>query len=211
MKQNVHTLNIMNALDNIFGTKPKDSVFLPSQPFAVKLNCKSGKVVSIDDEELGDKIEISVVKVASYFGTLGLTENEEWMNILFVPAPTCDILPQDTVCSTVIKKRSLSAFHGAVTKLCGNGVNPAKGIFGLSFKAHSGKQGLYYSVKFDWREREGDKEQKQLDRIATFMGGAPDLVDSRLATQLFLMDGLAGEEVAMLRASAQQAALAPAK
>jgi len=77
----------MTALDSIFGTQSADSIFLPSQPYALKLNCKSGQIFSVADEYVGDEMDISIVKVARYFGTLGMIENEEWLNLLFVAAP----------------------------------------------------------------------------------------------------------------------------
>ena len=32
-----------------------------------------------------------------------------------------------------------------------------------------GENGVYYSVDFDWRSRESEEEQQQLDLIAAFM------------------------------------------
>ncbi|MCA2940485.1 MAG: hypothetical protein IM319_15535 [Microcystis sp. M113S1] len=54
---------------------------------------------------------------------------------------------------------------------------PALGIFQGSFLKHSGDKGDYYSVVWDWRERETEEEIEQLEHIADFMATNPKLVD----------------------------------
>jgi hypothetical protein len=87
-------------------------------------------------------------------------------------------------------------------------MNPAAGIFKVSFKPHSGKLGQYFSVHFKWRERQGDEENAQLEKIANFMQGQPGLLDTRLESQLVALDGLSSDEVKTLLATVQGKALA---
>ncbi len=47
--------------------------------------------------------------------------------------------------------------------------DPGMGIFTLGFNREVGENGVYYTVSFDWRERESEEEKEQLDLIATFM------------------------------------------
>ncbi|MCZ8225923.1 MULTISPECIES: hypothetical protein [unclassified Microcystis] len=54
---------------------------------------------------------------------------------------------------------------------------PALGIFQGSFLKHSGEKGDYYSVAWDWREREVDEEIEQLEQIVDFLAANPKLVD----------------------------------
>jgi hypothetical protein len=135
----------------VFGTKPKDSIFNPSQPYAVRLNCQAGQIAVSEDEYLGNSMEISIIGVNHLFGSLGKTKDTDWLQIFFIPAPSCKILPKDTVCVSYIKTRSLSQFTQKITQLMENG-EPAEGIFQISFLSHTNEGGNpYKSVKFDWR------------------------------------------------------------
>lgn len=177
-------------LSNVFAIKPADSIFNPPAPFAVRLNCQAGQLALSETEFLGNSAEISIVKVARWFGTLGNTRNAEWLQIFYIAAPGCKVLPENTVCVSYIKTRSLSAFQQNITKLIGTGINPAEGVFTIGFTRHSSGDRNYFSVKFDWRERSGEAEQKQLDLIASFLEGQPDLIDLNGTRSLLSVDGL---------------------
>jgi hypothetical protein len=187
--------NEMDALDNIFGVKPKGSIFLPSQPLSVRLDCKDGQLTLGEDSPLGKTAEISVLKVSRWFGDMGMTKGAEWLQIFYVGAPKCDTLPKDTVCVSFLKTRSLGQFQRVITTLLAAGTNPAKGIFGVSFVDHVSGQNRYKSVKFDYRERTED-EAEQLKSIADFMAGNPRLVDVRPGLQC--IDGMTAEEIEFL-------------
>jgi hypothetical protein len=190
----------MTAL-TVFGTKPQDAIFLPPQPFAVRLNCQTGQVSLTEDEFLGTSLEISIIKVARYFGDLGKTKQTEWLQIFFVPAPTCKILPTNTVCVSYIKTRSLSQFAQTITRLMENG-EPAEGIFVLSFLSHTNAQGQpYKSVKFDWRERKTATEKKQLELIAAFMQAKHALADTNGTREMVCIDTLSTVDVQEMMAS----------
>ena len=47
--------------------------------------------------------------------------------------------------------------------------DPGMGIFTLGFNKEIGENGTYYTIDFDWRERESEEEIQQLDLIAAFM------------------------------------------
>jgi hypothetical protein len=189
------TKNEMDALDSIFGIKPKGAIFLPSQPYAVRLDCKDGQFSLGEDNHLGKTGEISVLKVSRWFGDMGMTIGAEWLQIFYIGAPDCEILPKDTVCCSYIKTRSLSQFQQVVTKLLANGQNPAKGIFSVSFVDHVTGQNRYKSVKFEYRDRT-ESEMDQLQAIGEFMTGNPRLVDVRPGLQC--LDSMSAEEVQFL-------------
>lgn len=195
------------ALDGIFGTKPQDAIFLPSQPFQVRFNCKAGQLAVSEDEFLGNSAEISVIKVARFFGDLGRTKNAEWLQVFYVAAPGSTAIPANTVCCSYIKTRSLSQFQQVITRLLADGQNPAHGIFKVGFKHHSNGDRDYYSVSWDWRERSGEAELEQFDQIAAFMESRPTLMDSRIAAGMVCIDGMSQEELELLMATARQAAL----
>lgn len=196
-----------NALSNVFGTKPEGAIFLPSSPYQVRFNCQSGQLAISEAEFLGNKAEISILKVARFFGDLGKTRGEQWLQLFYVAAPGCTILPRDTVCCSYMKTRSLDQFQQVVTKLLADGANPATGIFTVSFKHHSNGDRNYYSVAWDWRERDGEAEAKQLEAIAAFMESGPNLIDTRTAASLVQIDGLSQEELELLVSTRTAAAL----
>ena len=79
----------MTAL-TVFGTKPQDAIFLPNQPFAVRNNCQVGQWAVGDDDYRGSQLEMSIIKVSQFFGNLGKAKNTQWIQIFFVPVPSCD-------------------------------------------------------------------------------------------------------------------------
>jgi hypothetical protein len=184
-----------DVLDSIFGVKPKGSIFLPSQPLSVRLDCKDGQLTLGEDSPLGKTAEISVLKVTRWFGDMGMTKGAEWLQIFYVGAPQCDTLPKDTVCVSFLKTRSLGQFQRVITTLLAAGTNPAKGIFGVSFADHVSGQNRYKSVKFEYRERT-EGEMEQLQAIGDFMAGNPRLVDVRPGLQC--IDGMSAEEIEFL-------------
>ena len=184
----------------VFGTRPKDSIFLPTTPFAVRNDCSVGNFKVGDDDFRGNTIEISIIKVSQYFGSLGKTKNAQWLQIFFVPAPGCDNLPFNTVCLTYLKSRSISQFSQKITELMESG-EPALGIFTASFEKHTNEYGTYYSVIWDWRERKSEAEKKQLKLIASFLSTKPQLVD--LSTNLIPIDGMSPEEIELMIRSAK--------
>ena len=186
----------------VFVTRPKDTIFLPTTPFAVRNDCSTGQWKVGDDDFRGNTVEISIIKVSQYFGSLGKTKNTQWLQIFFVPAPGCDNLPSNTVCLTYLKTRSISQFSQLITELMESG-EPALGIFTGSFEKHSNEYGNYFSVKMDWRKRETEPEKKQLEQIANFLKSKPQLVD--LSTNLIPIDGMSPEEVELMIRSAKSA------
>lgn len=162
----------------VFGSKPKDSIFNPKNALGVRLNCQVGQVALSEDEYLGNSMEISILGVNEYFGSLGKTRDAEWLQIFYIPAPSCKFLPENTVCVSYIKTRSLTQFSQIITRLMENG-EPAEGIFIISFDSHSNESGQSYkSVKFGWKERKTAEEKKQLEKIIGFMQTSPILADS---------------------------------
>lgn len=185
----------------VFGTRPKNSIWLGDQPYAVRNDCQAGQWKVGDDDFRGKEIEVSIIKVARLFGSLGKAQNTFWLQIWFVPAPTCIALPENTVCVTYLKTRSLSQFSQKITELLANG-EPAKGIFKGSFQKHSSDLGNYYSVVWDWRDRQTQEEEDQLEQIAVFLQSQPTLIDLAATKSLISTDGLSPAEMSQLIQSA---------
>lgn len=82
---------------------------------------------------------------------------------------------------------------------------PAEGIFIGSFEKHSNEYGTYYSVQWDWRSRSTEAESKQLEQVAAFMQGNPQLID--MSTNLLPLDGLSPTEIELLIRSARSTEL----
>lgn len=188
-------------LDNIFGAIPDDQILNPEPPYGIRFNCQSGQLALSETEFLGTEAEISIIKVARFFGSLGKTQNTEWLQLFYVAAPGTTIIPQNVVCVSYLKTRSLSAFNAKVIKLLSNKVNPATGIFKVGFQAHSNDKGNYFSVTFEWRPRT-EEEEGQLEMIADFMASDPVLIDTRVSTSLVCLEGMSKEEKESLLLSA---------
>jgi hypothetical protein len=153
-----------------------------------------------------EKIDISIVKVSKFFGTLGKTENVLWIQLFFVAAPGVDssILPKNTVCCSYIKKQSIARLFNKVQEVMEHG-DPGMGIFTLSFNKESGENGTYYTIDFDWRERESEEEQQQLDLIAAFISTYKEqLIDIEGTRNMTCVDGWTAQKLQGLNAQPQQ-------
>lgn len=82
---------------------------------------------------------------------------------------------------------------------------PGLGIFGGSFTKHSNELGQYYSVRWDWRERNGEAELQQLEHIEAFLQSEPRLIDLVGARQMVAVDRLSQDELELLIESAHAA------
>jgi hypothetical protein len=182
---------------SVFGTRPENAICLPDVPYSVRLNCKDGGLFVGGYEAQhrktnpDQKIDISIIKVSKFFGTLGKTENVLWLQLFFVAAPSVDskILPKNTVCCSYIKKQSIAHLFNKVQEVMEIG-DPGMGIFTLGFNREVGENGVYYTVSFDWRERQSEEEIQQLDLIAAFMSTYGDqLVDLEGIREMTCVDG----------------------
>ena len=114
--------------------------------------------------------------------------------------------PKGTVCVSYIKTRSASAFWQKVTEVM-EFHEPAEGIFKASFEKHSGDMGTYYSLKWDWRERQTTEELEQLEAIAVFLQSQPRLVDLNTTREMMCIDALSASEISSLVCSAKSGEL----
>lgn len=196
---------------SVFGKKPVGSIYLGDLPYAVRWNCAgSGGGLFIGGSEPDNRrtaakepVEISIIKASRYFGDLGQTKNEFWLQLWFVPAPSCKALPTNQVCVSYLKKQSVNNLFSTVAEAMDSG-EPAAGIFTAHFERQQGALGVYYAIRFDWRERQGEAELQQLDQIEAFMASDPRLLDHSGTRGMVRIDNLTTEEVEQLAESAQQ-------
>jgi hypothetical protein len=197
---------------SVFGTRPDNAICLPDIPYSVRLNCKDGGLFVGGYEAQhrktnpDQKIDISIIKVSKFFGTLGKTENVLWLQLFFVAAPGVDskILPSNTVCCSYIKKQSIAHLFNKVQEVMEIG-DPGMGIFTLGFNREVGENGVYYSVSFDWRERQSEEEKQQLDLIAAFMSTYRNLlVDLEGIREMTCVDGWTAQQLQELAENRQQ-------
>ena len=191
------TTNKKSSSFSVFGTRPVGAIYLPDVPYSVRLNCKDGGLFVGGNEDIhrksksNEKIDISIIKVSKFFGTLGKTEDVLWVQLFFIAAPGVDssILPQNTVCCSYIKKQSIAHLFNKVQEVMSKG-DPGMGIFTLSFNKEQGENGVYYTIGFDWKERESQEEIKQLDLIAGFMSAYQEqLIDLEGTRDMTCVDG----------------------
>ena len=199
---------------SVFGTRPTDAICLPDVPYSVRLNCKDGGLFVGGNEAQhrksnpNDKIDISIIKVSKHFGTLGKTENVLWIQLFFVASVNVNssILPKNTVCCSYIKKQSIAHLFNKVQEVMEQG-DPGMGIFTLGFNRESSENGVYYTISFDWKERESEEEKEQLDSIAAFMSTYKEqLIDLEGTRDMTRVDGWTAQQLQALTAQGQELA-----
>ena len=101
-------------------------------------------------------------------------------------------------------KQSISHLFNKVQEVMEHD-DPGFGIFTLSFNREMGENGVYYSVDFDWRSRESEEEQQQLDLIAAFMLTYKEqLIDLEGTRDFICVDGWEAEQLQKLIAQRQE-------
>lgn len=74
----------------VFGTVNENTIYLPTTPYQVRLNCKDGGLfVGGSDPECRrtnpkDKIPVTIIKVGKYYGDLGMTTNSLWWQLIIL-------------------------------------------------------------------------------------------------------------------------------
>lgn len=185
---------------SVFGTKPTDSIYMSDVPYAVRWNCKSGGLFVGGFEEENrrskpsDKVEISIIKASRYFGNLGTTTDEQWLQLFYVAAPICKFLPKNQVCVSYLKKQSINNLMLTVSDAMESG-DPGRGVFIGRFEKQAGEKGTYYTVAFDWRERNGEAETKQANMLYAFMQSQPALVDLNGTRDMICIQGKSAMEI----------------
>ena len=190
---------------SVFGTKPANSIYCGAIPYAVRWNCAGaggGLFVGgfdADHRRTSPKepVEISIIKASRYFGTLGQTVNELWLQLFFVPAPTCTALPRNQVCVSYLKKQSVNNLMHAVAEAMDSG-EPAAGIFTAQFEKQQGQLGQYFTIRFAWRERQTEEELLQLELIEGFMTDQPQLLDLTGTRDMVCIDGWRATDIVAL-------------
>ena len=142
-----------------------DAVAINFQPLNVRNDCSNiGEWKIGEKKKIGDKLEMAILAVRTYYGKLGKSTNK-WLQIFFIPAPhDSSILPKGIVCVTYIKTQSLSELTAELTIT----PNPELGIWETSFVAKENDKGKYHYVSFICRPRNED-EKPQLAAIAKFL------------------------------------------
>lgn len=181
----------------IFGTMPTDYIFNPFPPYSLRNDCQAGQWKRGESDFKGNSIEISLIKAHKFYGELGKS-NSHWLQLWFIPSPNEKKLPRNTVCVTYIKTRSLDNLSGKLIELMTNEIDPGEGIFKAYFEKHSGTLGNYFSITWEYRDREGDAEQKQLDAIRNFIATNPRLIDANKPETLICTDGMTPEKMETL-------------
>jgi len=163
---------------SIFGKINKEQINHFTPPYAIRNNCQIGQWTVGEDNLLGNELEISIIAMRNFYGSLGKTKGASWLQIWFVAAPSENKIPSNTVCVTYVKTRTLSQLGQKAIEIMET-EDPGVGIFKTKFEKHTGEYGNYYSVNWDWRPRT-DEEISQLQLIADFLNTNPNLQDTNL-------------------------------
>ena len=128
-----------------------------------------------------------------------------WIQLFYIAAPSVplEILPQNMVCVSYIKKQSIAHLFNKVSEAMNHG-DPGLGIFTLGFNREVGELGTYYSVTFDWRPRSEEEEKQQLNIIAAFMSEySNQLIDLEGTREMVCVDGWTAEQLQAFRQERQ--------
>lgn len=180
---------------NIFPKVDGSKIWIIDSGLEIRNNCQKGQFTNSEKTSLGNELECTFLQVRNLFGRVSEDSDDTlWKEIYFVPNHTVEWLPKNCVCYTLVKTRSLTNLSNTVSQIISlPDVDPSNGIFRLSFIQHSSPKGDYYSLKFDWRERQNKAEDVQLINIYDFMDTEPKLTN-RLSLELIDLDTLSMEE-----------------
>ena len=83
--------------------------------------------------------------------------------------------------------------------------DPGMGIFTLSFNRESSEKGVYYTINFDWKQRETKEEKEQPELIAAFMSTYREqLIDIEGTRDMICVDNSTAQQLQALTAQRQE-------
>ena len=143
---------------SVFGSKPKGSILVPTIPYNVRNDCQVGQW-SDGQENLGDKLAMTIIAKFDWFGDLGSASNKDWWQLWFVAERegTNVRVPFETVMVTYIKTESLGNLNKLITTMMADGEPAEKVILPTFIKKSTtlddGKQANYWAITWNYRER----------------------------------------------------------
>ena len=149
---------------SVFGSKPKGSILVPAIPYNLRNDCQVGQW-SDGQENLGDKLAMTIIAKFDWFGDLGSASNKDWWQLWFVAERegTNVRVPFETVMVTYIKTESLGNLNKLITTMMADGEPAEKVILPTFIKKSTtlddGKQANYWAITWNYRERT-DKDTK---------------------------------------------------
>ena len=195
---------------SVFGVRPENAISLPNSAYSVRLNCKDGGLFVGGAQDIhrrtksNECVEVAIIRVVQFYGSLGLEYVGQWLQVFFVPGPNVDakVLPKNTVCVFYIKKQNIAALYNCVQDAMSE-KDPGMGIFTVGFEKQSGRDGsAYYTVNFSWRERSGAEEENQLTLLSAFLATNPNLIDLEGTRAMQCLEGLTPEQVSAITSGA---------
>ena len=193
------------AKTKIFGKADPNKInYVLGEPFSVRNDGRIGAWKIGMDNLIGKDLPMAVIGVQDFQGDVGKTCDEVWTQLFFIPVKH-EILPPNTVCSTLIKNESRENFKQCFTLAQVNN-DPAFGVFEPVFEKRSNDKGDYYALTWQWRERKGAEEEAQLELLLDFTDTDPLFWDSQLPQTLVPL-----EPTTVLNPAQQVEILAPAK
>lgn len=142
---------------NVFGSKPKDAVYVPDNAYAIRNDCKFGRWTDGNGEKgLGKEAQMVIVGFENFYGNLGKTKLENWGQVWAVCIEGC--IPQNIVFCTYVKRESLQNLNKLVNKVISENDNfdPGNGIFTPTFSYREGQWGPYWALTWEWERLEED-------------------------------------------------------
>ena len=158
----------------IFPIKSDDKINWAGFPYAIRNNCKYGDWRKDEENVIANSLDIAIVHFKSFYGSLGKTKKEQWLQVWFIPAPNETQLPKNQVCVTYLKGESLTILTQAIIEAENDTC-----IFKASFTKRKGDYGDYFVVNFEPRFRE-DNELHQVELIRDFLEQKDSLIDPAL-------------------------------
>lgn len=203
--RNVELVENIMSLDSVFGPIPSEGeIFIPDTPFAIRNNCQIGQFTLGGSQQLGNKLSLRAIKFSRFFGDLGQTQNESWGQLWFVaePGKSGDI-PENILCLTYVKTKSLSEFNNLVVQIQARHINPATGVFTCGFVKESRTiigsdgqimQGTYYSLGWSWTPAAEFKSAYTDSQLLAAIAKASSFHDLEGTASMVCLDRLSASE-----------------
>jgi len=163
----------------------KDEINFLGEGLNIRNDCQTGTWKMNTSPLTKKPIEIVILETDTLEGNFYAdAEPTLWKQIWFVAAPNEKEIPQNVVCYTVVKTESLSNFEQAMILAQVNYKSKFDFIVECSFESRSysspdGKNGQYYAVTFNVRER-NDSEKAQIKILEKFMSKTPKFSNQEL-------------------------------
>jgi len=190
-------LSLLEIMPNPFNPLAEDEI--TNSLLEIRNDCSAAAQWKFgDDNFVGKEIKFCLLGWNKFYGLIGKGRAEDWMQLVFTPAPNESKLTQGLTYCTLIKTYSLRNFEPFIYEILSQKENPSLGFITATIETCSNDLGRFGQIKWKF---EGMKEDQKpfFVKVAKFLVSNPSLIKIPCETmKLMPKDASPDEQMAVI-------------